>query len=250
MIIVVIAEKGFHELYHPFKSGGNKVYACSPDESKEVVNKYRTDLILLDCGFEVDSGLELLKELKTSCPRAPVIFLTDIGSEDIVLKAFKTGARDFFKKPINIFELQETVDGILSVRKATRESRHPFKSIGSQTEELLNNITTGQPINLIRVIRYIEENLSSPITLENLAKEANCSKYHFCRLFKTRIGMSPMKFVISMRVLKAKELLKREDSNVSMVASTVGFNDLSSFIVQFKKFAGVTPIKFKKSLKK
>jgi len=62
--------------------------------------------------------------------------------------------------------------------------------------------------------------------------------------------MSPIKFLLSMRITKAKGLLKREEAYISTVASSVGFNDLSSFTVQFKKFTGMTPIKFKLSKKK
>ena len=45
-----------------------------------------------------------------------------------------------------------------------------------------------------------------------------------------------------------KELLRRKDSNISAVAAEIGFNDLSSFSEQFKKFTGKTPTKFREQL--
>jgi YesN/AraC family two-component response regulator len=248
--IVIIAEKDFHRLYRSFSSKGDMVYECIPGESKEVIEKCRADLILLDCGSEVNNGLQLLKDIKAQHPGIPVIFLTEIDSEEAVLKAFKAGARDFFKKPINIFELQETVDGILSLKKSTRECRHPYKSVSSHNTGLLKGITTSQPVKLINVINHIENNLSTRLNLDILSEKAGLSKYHFCRIFKNHIGVSPMKFLMSMRIAKAKKLLKREDANVSKVASSLGFNDLSSFTVQFRKITGTTPIKFRKSQEK
>jgi YesN/AraC family two-component response regulator len=248
--IVIIAEKDFHRLYRSFSSKGDTVYECIPTESNEVIEKCKADLILLDCGSNVKNGLQLLKDIKAQHPGIPVIFLTEVDSEDAVLKAFKTGARDFFKKPVNIFELQETVDGILSLRKSTRESRHPYNSGISHKTGPLKDMTTSQPVTLINVINYIDDNLSARLNLDILSEKAGLSKFHFCRIFKSHIGVSPMKFLMSMRIAKAKKLLKREDANISKVASSLGFNDLSSFTVQFKKITGTTPIKFRKSQEK
>jgi AraC-like DNA-binding protein len=111
-------------------------------------------------------------------------------------------------------------------------------------------MTTSQPITLINVINYIDDNLSARLNLDLLSEKAGLSKYHFCRIFKNNIGLSPMQFIMSMRIAKAKALLKREDANISKIASSLGFNDLSSFTVQFKKVTGTTPIKFRKSQEK
>jgi AraC-like DNA-binding protein len=81
------------------------------------------------------------------------------------------------------------------------------------------------------------------ITLVELAQKAGMSKYHFSRVFKRYIGMTPIKFVTLRKIEKAKELLKRRDFNVSAVAYQLGFNDVSTFIKQFKKFTGLTPAK-------
>ena len=58
-----------------------------------------------------------------------------------------------------------------------------------------------------------------------------------------------MKLVTYMRLEKAKELLGRSDFTISAVASEVGLNDTSSFVKLFKRFTGMTPTGYKKSLK-
>lgn len=249
MAIIIIGEKANHELYHSLFLKGENIEECTLDEAEDLMNRCHFNLSLLDCGFKVKKGLELLKELKISHPSIPIVLITDISSEDIVLKAFKTGARDFFKKPLNIFELQKTIQGIIAVRKASKEIRNPFKNDVSNSWKLSDKMTSSQSINFSQTICYIEENISNEITLEDIAKHANISKYHFCRLFKKRIGKSPFNFVRFMRIEKAKELLERDNLSISMAAVDVGFNDVGSFIKQFKKITGMTPSTYKRSFK-
>jgi DNA-binding response OmpR family regulator len=56
------------------------------------------DLMIIDCGFDSRLGLRLLEHLKTRFSGGPILFVTEQSSEEIVLRAFKLGARDFFQK--------------------------------------------------------------------------------------------------------------------------------------------------------
>lgn len=249
MAILIITEKANHELYRRLVLGKEKVNICALKEAIDSINKRSTNVILLDTGFAAERGLRLLKEIKDLYPFIPVIFLTDKGSEDIVLRAFRAGVRDFFRTPVNIQELQDTVTGLLRIKKLSKEKRFPFiKQKDLKTEKLIRKVTKNQYIDFLNTLGYIEKNLTDDIDLENLASSACLSKYHFCRLFKKRLGITPMKFVTYMKIEKAKEIIQKDDITISAVAIHVGFNDLSSFITQFKKFTGLTPYIYKKSL--
>jgi YesN/AraC family two-component response regulator len=250
MAVLIVAEKTNHQSYRSLTLGREKVNICTLKEAINSINKRSTKVILLDPGFAVERGLRLLKEIKTLYPSIPVILLTDKGSEDIVLKAFRAGVRDFFRNPVNMQELQDTVTGLLRVKKLSKEKRFPFiRQKDLKTEKLIRKVTKNQYIDFLNTLGYIEKNLTDDIDLGNLASSACLSKYHFCRLFKKRLGISPMKFVTFMKIEKAKEIIQKDDIKISAVAIHVGFNDLSSFITQFKKFTGMTPYTYKKSLK-
>ncbi len=192
--------------------------------------------------------MRLLRESKPLHPDIPVILLTDESSEDIALKAFRAGARDYFRKPVNIFELQETISSILEIKRSSKEKRSPFfRRVSSDKEKFTITATTSKPVNLLNVIHYVEENLNEKICLTDCARKANLSKHHFCRSFKKYIGMSPMRFVTFLRINRAKEFLRDEDLNITEVASQVGFSDPSLFAVQFRKFTGLTPRQFRNS---
>jgi ATP-dependent Lon protease len=105
----------------PFKTA--TVRLCAPRNAYAQITQQQPAVIILDCGLEVEKGLQMLRELKESYPHVPVIFLTDSKSYDTVVKAYHAGARHFVGKPANLFELRNTVESILKVRKDCYEAR-------------------------------------------------------------------------------------------------------------------------------
>lgn len=248
--VLIIADEREHGFYRSLSFGQKNVKICPLKMLNECIKKCGADIILLDCNYELESGLALLRNIKELWPAIPVIFLADFSFEEAVLKAFKNGARDFFKKPVNISELQDTVRELLNVRKKSKETRSALmKMRGIDPKKFFRKKPQIQTVDLHKAIRFIERHLSEDISLDRVAKEANTSRYHLCRFFKKNVGISPMKFVTYMRLEKAKKLFRRSDLTISEVASGVGLNDNSSFVKLFKKFTGMTPTGYKKSLK-
>jgi AraC family transcriptional activator of mtrCDE len=85
-------------------------------------------------------------------------------------------------------------------------------------------------------------------TTEELAKEINLCKSQFVQLFQKEIGISPIKYIRQLRFEKAKELLETTFLSVKEISFSVGFNDQSHFVRDFKKKYGLTPTEFRKSL--
>jgi YesN/AraC family two-component response regulator len=252
MALLVISESGSEELENALSKIGAEVTSCPLKETHVRLDSKPIKLILLDSGLNVKKGLSLLKELKARRPEVSVIFITGVSSEDVILEAFRTGAKDYFKKPVNVFQLKETVKNILQLRRnASHEKRVHYQVTANKAVlPSLKQATTGIPANLLRAVSHLEENVSGPMSLEKLSGEAGMSKHHFCRVFKKHLGMSPMHFLTMLRIERSKELFKTSSQSVSAIAGEVGFNDLSSFIKHFKKITGATPTAFKKSLKK
>jgi AraC-like DNA-binding protein len=143
-----------------------------------------------------------------------------------------------------MFELKQALGHLLKIELAVDSFPHRNGAPGTFR---VNSITSDKPQNILDVVAFIEANLWSPLELNLLAEKAHLSKFHFCRFFKRHIGMNPMKFVASLRIERAKELLKQDGLTVSSVANEVGFKDISNFIRQFKKATGVTPTTFRDS---
>ena len=124
--VVVITDGQQQEFLSTLSFKNEQVEVQPFSRAHDVIKDCLVDLILLDCSSDVDQALQILKENKTSCPNIPNIFITDVSLEGVVLRAFRAGARDFFRKPVNIPELQDTVAGLLFIKKSSREKRSPF----------------------------------------------------------------------------------------------------------------------------
>jgi YesN/AraC family two-component response regulator len=197
------------------------------------------DLVIIDCGPFSVQGLHLLHLVKQQSPSMPVIFITDGSSEELVISAFKAGVRDFFKNPFNMNEFVRTIDRILALKRGST-------NVHESTEA--SHLPVTIPRRLSNAIHFIDNNLANQINLEIIAQEACLSKFHFSRLFKKHIGISPMCFLMNRRIDHASTLLLRTELNILQVATRSGFNNLSEFHKQFRKLTGVTPAGYRKTL--
>ena len=96
---------------------------------------------------------------------------------------------------------------------------------------------------IVQAKLYIDDRYAENIDLDNIADEAYFSKFHFIRLFKTIYGKTPNKYLISVRIEKAMQLL-RSGHNVSDACFSVGFESITTFSGLFKKNVGLTPGKY------
>ena len=94
---------------------------------------------------------------------------------------------------------------------------------------------------LERVTDFVEAQLGSRITLDELASAAALSRFHFVRSFKITTGMSPGSFVASRRICRSQLLLVSTDEAIHAIARSVGFTSSSHFRRQFKTHTGIGP---------
>ena len=87
---------------------------------------------------------------------------------------------------------------------------------------------------------FMLSKLSEKITVDQIAKALSVSKYHFIRLFEKYCGMSPISWLIRLRLEKSLIFLQQGES-VTTAAFACGFNNLSYYIRKFKEFYGSTP---------
>jgi len=97
-------------------------------------------------------------------------------------------------------------------------------------------------------LHYINQNISTRLTIEEIAQSVNLSKYYFCHIFKDAIGTSVMDYVLNSRLTFAKELLISTKKSVSEIADACGFETLSCFCHQFKRHIGISALNYRKSV--
>lgn len=101
------------------------------------------------------------------------------------------------------------------------------------------------PHVLNRIKELIRASFADELSLSILAHEAKLSEYHFARMFKDCVGLSPHQYVMICRLEHAAKLLKDTPLSVIEIAVSCGFNSASHFAQQFKTKYGVTPTRYR-----
>jgi AraC family transcriptional regulator len=99
-----------------------------------------------------------------------------------------------------------------------------------------------------RLAEFIDEHLAEDISLTTLAGLVDLSLYHFARAFRQSFGLPPHRYHMERRMDRARSLLRRSAFSVTQIGSQIGFRETSSFTRAYRKFAGMTPSKYRRSL--
>jgi len=113
----------------------------------------------------------------------------------------------------------------------------------SQVQRLHNDLYPKDYLlkQVIRSKKFIDNNFSEPMSLNDIAGEAYLSKFHFIRSFRNCYGVTPHQYLIRVRVAEAKKLI-RSGTLIAAACYAVGFESLPSFANLFKKLTGTTPL--------
>ena len=92
---------------------------------------------------------------------------------------------------------------------------------------------------------YLETYYHESIQLEDLASMTHLSRFYISHSFKKEIGMSPMEYLIDIRIKESKILLRTTNYSISQVADIVGFTTPTYFSKQFRKSTGISPTDYR-----
>lgn len=103
-----------------------------------------------------------------------------------------------------------------------------------------------EPDLVQQTIRYLQEHYREPVTMDELAEMFNCSITHLSRLFKRETGMSPIHYLIQIRMKHAEQWLLEGKTGLKDIAAKIGYPDAFYFSRMFKKHTGYSPLQFRK----
>ena len=178
-----------------------------------------------------------------------------LGIEDIAKPFFDSEGGSCVKLPS---ELVAEVDKAFKEMKEEADTDGPEANaritilliglvLSCATVRSTNSVARPSDNSLVsRAINYINANISGELTIEMISKENFVSKYHLCRAFKGALGVSIMKYILSRRIMLAKEQLINTDVSCSDIAMLMGFSSFSYFCRAFKEQEGIPPSKYRK----
>jgi len=200
------------------------------------------DLVLLDHRLPDIPGLTILHLINQMSPSTSVILITGYGSEELAVRAFRGGVRDYLKKPIDLRELRARIE--LALRSRPESPSAPMRRDTTEPPPGARSHLKG----LEAAMAFIDKQLNKPISLERVSREAGMSKFRFCRYFKEVTGQTFRSYLARRRIQRALELLRTGERNVSEVYLDVGFKDLSHFSRVFRRITGQLPSEYRRNL--
>lgn len=223
------------------------------DEKKiyQRISERTPSLIIADTFSTLkNEGFELCKRLKTNSMfgHIPILLVTSDLSEQIESLAFASGADAFLTKPFDISYLMIRINQLLRSHENLKEKIK---------QELIVNpkditISTAEEVFLATVMNVLMENIENEnLDIDLLASKLNMSRSMLYRRISQFTQQSPVEFVKTVRLKRAKQLLETGIYNVSEVGDMIGFRDSRYFGICFKKLYEISPKAYaKKYIKK
>lgn len=103
-------------------------------------------------------------------------------------------------------------------------------------------------VRMAGLMKYVQEHMEDPLSTEELARHACVTKCHLIRMFRSSLGVTPLRYITQCKVQHAQTLLLRTDLSVKQVGEAVGFKDISYFIRLFRRQLGFTPQEYREKL--
>jgi YesN/AraC family two-component response regulator len=249
-ILVVEDDANLLEWYAECLSDLYRVVAVQSgrDAIERARRKDDIDLAVIDYRLPDLSGIETMKAIKDYAPSIPVIISTAYGDEDVAVEAFRSGARDYLKKPFGISELLSKIDFFLALRNNDKKQRKNIvydKDAGVSPGSSIPAVTLGQYRKIQQAVLFINDNYRTNIHLDDAAGMAGISPAHFSRLFKKAMGFPYQDYIVSRRIAKAQNLLRTGSLSITEIAFAVGYTDINNFGRTFKKQTGHTPTAYR-----
>lgn len=166
--------------------------------------------------------------------------------------------RDHFKNKLKLnreelIKLESLLNGMFEEIKNKEDGydvilRNRFQELVVLLCRHYNKIGTTEVRSMVRigkVIEFLENNLDRKIYITEMAGLANMSVRNFQRIFIRAFGLSPINYLIQVRLQRARKLLRESNLEISAISDMTGFTDVSHFIRCFKKYIKTTPYKYR-----
>lgn len=223
----------------PWKDMGCEVVGTATNgrAGLELIRKLNPDILFTDIRMPNMDGLTMLAALGSEFPRMQTAVLTAYRDFDYARQAITLGVCRYLLKPSDLNELKET----LRVMVSRLDLLPPAEGdVPDETTEAGNFIVNA-------ALDYMRENcMQQHLSLGAVADHVFVSQWHLSKLLNRETGKGFFDLLGSMRIEKAKSLLRTPGMNIQDVAEQTGYTDVAHFSRTFKKLTGQTPGEYRK----
>ena len=167
-----------------------------------------------------------------------VVFISGYAEFEYAKDALRMGAFDYLLKPVEEEGLTAILERYIAVREKKRKEAGPEEDIDSSVRDS----------RVKKIIEEMNQRYTEKISLGDLADDCGLSIGHLSTLIKKETGQSFSEYITAKRMEDAKKLLCKEELSIDDVADMVGYHDYFYFTKAFKKYVGMSPSMYRKSL--
>lgn len=203
------------------------------------------DIVLSDVMMPEMDGIEMLGKIKSDfrTSHIPVVLLTAKADIDSRLVGLERGADAYIAKPFNENELHIQLKNLVEQRKKLHERYASFAQFPETNDLAIKTEDTF----MIKVRDILEKNLGNEdFGINELCRLLSVSHAQLYRKFKSISNQTIADYFKLLRLHKAKELLSNPELNITQVAFSVGFKNLSHFSREFTRQFGKSPKEMRK----
>lgn len=212
--------------------------AQTGSQALKLVETLSPDLIITDIRMPVMDGITLLEQMQQTQPYVRSIIISGFADFSYAQKALHLKVAEYLLKPISTDDLY---GALLSIRTSLELEKNDIKAVFD------THMQRTSPEQIAHTIKqYIADNIGVDINLNLIAKQLNYSPSYLTKLFLQQFHTTPSKYIISLRITRAKHLLlHHKELSIRQIGELIAYPDQGYFSRCFKKNTGVSPLEFR-----
>lgn len=171
----------------------------------------------------------------------PDVLYVDEGS--VLTSAGKSAAIDL------CLHLVRTDYGPAVANTAARRLVVPPHRAGGQAQFVTTPVPAQDDHPLAELFPWVMQRLDQPLTVEDLARQANLSSRHLGRHFRAITGTTPLQWLLNQRIRRAQELLETSDNSIDAIATAAGMGTATTLRRHFHRTVGVPPDVYRRTFR-
>lgn len=200
----------------------------------EILHHSTPDVLITDIRMPEMDGISLIDKARTLYPNLYIIIISGYDDFEYAKKAILNGVHNYLLKPINRAEFMKTMESV-------------EQELNQNSFDQLGNVHQSDHPIISKISMYIVKNLDQEVSLETIAEIVNLHPSYFSQWFKEETGINFSEFVTTIRMNKAKQLLRDTELKVYEIAQLSGYQSEKHFMKIFKKNTKKTPSEYRRS---
>lgn len=210
------------------------------------IEEKRPDIVIVDINMPEKDGLSMIEE-SIHIYGYDAVIISGYSEFSYAKKAISLGVCEYLLKPINFNELYPILEKIIAKRNHLQRLSQDKKQIDIEKARL-HLISVEEPSHSNKYVTIMLESIRSRyqnrLSLTDISIECGMSCTYLNTKLKQYTGYTFNDYLNRYRIQQAVKLLNDSDLKVYEIADAVGFSDYKYFIKVFKKYIGISPVKF------